>query len=94
MLFTKDFLYFDGASSAIALKFVESMRYPLCEQDLIVAKLNDDLFIEVGMVSGKEYTISVKTQFGPDDWRLKHEGIDAARASIFDKWCVLLGKKT
>ena len=92
MLFNKDFLYLDNRA-AIALKFVESMRYPSEEEELTIAKLKDDLFLEVTMVSGKEYTISVKSQFYPKDWRIKDEGIDLARSSIFDKWCrILTGK--
>jgi len=94
MLFTKDFLYTDN-KAAIALKFVESMRYPSEDEDLTVAKLKDDLLIEVVMTSGREYTISTRAQFSDSDWRVKDEGIDGARSSIFEKWCrILTGKST
>ena len=92
MLFNKDFLYLDNRA-AIALKFVESMRYPSEGEELTVAKLKDDLFLEVVMTSGKEYKISTRSQFEVNDWRLKDEGIEMARSAIFDKWCrILTGK--
>jgi hypothetical protein len=89
MLFTKDFLYLEN-DKAIALKFIESMSYPSGE-DLTIAKLKDDLYIEVVMVSGKEYIISVRHQFNELNWGI--EGIKAGRESIFDKWCYTLTGK-
>ena len=92
MLFTKDFLYLEN-NTAIALKFIESMSYPSGEEDLTVARLKDDLYIEVVMGSGKEYVISVRHQFDKLDWRIQQEGLEAARESIFDKWCYTLTGK-
>lgn len=84
MIFIPDHLILDN-SAVIGIKFIESMRFPDGE-DLTVAKLKDDLFIEVTMCSGREYTVSVRAQFTEDDWRIKDEGIIGGRYSIFDKW--------
>ena len=68
------------------------MRYA-SEEDLTAAKLKDDLSIDIIMISGNEYTISVKRQFNEFDWRIQHMGLKAGRDSIFDKWCYILTEK-
>lgn len=93
MIYQKDFLILSDGR-VVALKFVESMRFPNDDEDLTVAVLREDFDVELITVSGREYTISVRSQY-PHDRRLKHEGIVEARKAIFDKWCyILTGKNT
>jgi len=79
--------------TALPMRFVESMKYPTGE-DHTVAKLKDDLEIEIVMCSGKEYTISTRKQFEGTFLDIEREGIVDARTAIFDKWkFVITGKQ-
>jgi hypothetical protein len=94
MIFQKDFLVLlDGR--VVALKFIESMRFPSEGEDRTVAALKDDLDIEMITISGKEYVTSTRSQYYQSDWRIEKEGIMAGRTAIFEKWChILTGKST
>ena len=93
MIYQKDFLILSDGR-VIALRFIESMRFPDDGEDLTVAALKDDLDIVIITISGREYIVSVRLQY-PSDWRLKHDGITEARRAIFEKWChILTGKPT
>ena len=93
MIFQKDLLILSDGR-VVALRFVESMRFPNDGEDLTIAALKDDLDIELTTISGKEYIVSVRSQY-PSDWRLDHEGVMSARTAIFEKWChILTGKPT
>ena len=93
MLFVADFLR-GTEDEIIALKYVESMKEPSGE-DLTVDRLVDDLHISIRMVSGKEYTVSVRQQYIEGDWRVKQDGVEQAMIAIFDRWRhILTGKSS
>lgn len=78
--------------SVVAMRFIESMGFPDGE-DLVIAKLRDDLEIEIVMCSGKEYVISTRAQYPKDSYWIKLDGIDSARLTILNKWKdILTGK--
>ena len=61
-----DFVYHtDGIlcddGTIIAIRYIESMRFDISEDQAIVDKLKGDSFVYVTMVSGKEYTVSLQS---------------------------------
>ena len=73
----------------IALRFVESMKFP-DGGDKIIDKLKGDRCLEVTMTSGIDYIVSMRAIQKYDD-RWKDADIDALREAICDRWIFLLG---
>jgi hypothetical protein len=89
MHYSSEFLSHSNGAAVVALKYVESMRYPDGE-DATLDKLKDDLNFEITMISGKEYKISVRDNFE----HLRSEELADAMNSIYNKWrYIISGKK-
>ncbi len=85
-----DVLSFDGRT--IGLKFVESIKFP-DDQTRVVDKLKDDCSMEIIMISGNEYTVSMKAVSLTIGWmNFKFAGGLELRTAIYDRWKFLLGK--
>lgn len=80
MIFQENFLVLDD-NTVLAIKFIESIRYPDME-DALVDVLKNDLHLEVVTISGNKYTISVEKQnrFG------EFYSSDLLRDEICQKW--------
>lgn len=89
MVYQQDTLQVNSTIT-ISLRCVESMGIPV-GSDLVVDILKDDLQLDVVMISGKEYSVSMRflQEIKP---YLKNTEKSELRAAIYDRWIHLLGK--
>ena len=77
--------------TVLGMKFIESINFP-DGVDLTADILKDDLHLNVVMISGKEYSISVELQRKAlndgSSWSL-----DSVRVGIYEKWKSLIRVK-
>lgn len=79
-----------SASFAVALRYIESMRFPDGE-DLTVDILCDDLHINIVTVSGREYSSSMRYVQERLPY-LRETPIRELRGEIYSKWIAIMEK--
>jgi len=79
----------------VALKYIESisMSYDSSEENT-VEKLKGDMHFIVRTISGREYRISMKTQYEIFDKYKLPEDPREMRQCIFEKWCHMMAQQS
>jgi hypothetical protein len=91
-VFVADFLL-AHPSTAIPLRYVESMSFPGGE-DQVINRLRNDRIINIVTLSGRDYAISVRSQL--HQWQLDKPdlNLDDWQEAIYEKWRHTITGKT